>query len=140
MKRFGRRNRSFFRLNAMDGRSPRDGRVIEELGWYDPNSKDPDKQLSLKMERIEYWLSVGAQPSDTVRQLIERQKRNGVAEAVVAEPASPEAVAPEGVAPEAVAPEATPPQAAAPESAAPQAPALEQAAPQAPTAEQGEGQ
>jgi small subunit ribosomal protein S16 len=57
----------------MDCRAPRDGRVLEELGWYDPQSKEPDKQLSLNRERIEYWLSVGAQPSDTVRQLLKRQ-------------------------------------------------------------------
>jgi len=54
----------------MDGRSPRDGRVIEQLGWYDPNSKDSDKRSSLQRERIEYWLGVGAQPSDTVRDLL----------------------------------------------------------------------
>ncbi len=73
MKRFGRRHRSFFRLNAMDSRSPRDGRVIEQLGWYDPHVKDDEKQSSLKRERIEYWLSVGAQPSETVSQLLKRQ-------------------------------------------------------------------
>ncbi len=60
----------------MDSRSPRDGRVIEELGWYDPNADEPDKQVSLNRDRIEYWLSVGAQPSDTVRDLL---KRRGVA-------------------------------------------------------------
>ena len=69
----GRTHRSFFRVSAMDSRSPRDGRVIEELGWYDPNAKNPDKQLSLKRERIEYWLSVGAQPSETVRDLLVKQ-------------------------------------------------------------------
>jgi ribosomal protein S16 len=73
LKRFGRRHQPFFRLNAMDCRSPRDGRVIEELGWYDPKAKEPDKQLSLKRERIAYWLGIGAQPSDTVRQLLKRQ-------------------------------------------------------------------
>jgi small subunit ribosomal protein S16 len=57
----------------MDIRSPRDGRVIEELGWYDPEAKDPEKQVSLNRERIEYWLGVGAQPSDTVRNLLKRQ-------------------------------------------------------------------
>ncbi len=81
LKRFGRRHQPFFRLNAMDCRSPRDGRVIEELGWYDPKAKEPDKQLSLKRERIAYWLGNGAQPSDTVRQLLKRQ---GIAAAVVA--------------------------------------------------------
>ena len=73
LKRFGRRHRSFYRLSAMDCRSPRDGRVIEELGWYDPESKQADKQLSLNRERIEYWLGKGAQPSDTVRHLLKRQ-------------------------------------------------------------------
>lgn len=76
MKRFGRRHRSFFRINAIDSRRPRDGRVIEELGWYDPNAKEPENQVSLKRERIEHWLDVGAQPSDTVRQLLEK---NGIA-------------------------------------------------------------
>ena len=73
LKRFGRRHRSFFRLNAMDARSPRDGRVIEELGWYDPNAKETDKRSSLNRERIEYWLSVGAEPTETVRQLLKHQ-------------------------------------------------------------------
>ena len=73
LKRFGRRHRSFYRLNAMDGRSPRDGRVIEALGWYDPNAKENDQSVSLNRERIEHWLSVGAQPSDTVRNLLKQQ-------------------------------------------------------------------
>ena len=73
LKRMGRRHRSFYRLNAMDSRSPRDGRVIEQLGWYDPHAKEPDKQVSLNRERIEHWLSVGAKPSDTVRQILVRQ-------------------------------------------------------------------
>jgi len=73
LKRFGRRNKSFFRLNAIEGRNPRDGRVIEQLGWYDPNARQDDQQLSLNRERIEHWLSVGAQPSDTVRDLLKRQ-------------------------------------------------------------------
>ena len=71
----GRRHRSFFRLNAMDSRSPRNGKAVEELGWYDPNAKSADKQVSLNRERIEYWLSVGAQPSETVSDLL---KRNGI--------------------------------------------------------------
>ena len=73
LKRLGRRHRSFYRLSAMDSRSPRDGRVVEELGWYDPNAKEQEKQVSLDRERIEYWLSVGAQPSGTVKDLLKRQ-------------------------------------------------------------------
>ncbi len=75
LKKFGRRHRSFFRISAVDSRNPRDGRVIEELGWYDPEADVPEKRTSLKRERIEHWLSLGAQPSDTVRQLL---KRNGI--------------------------------------------------------------
>jgi small subunit ribosomal protein S16 len=76
LKRMGRAHRSFFRLSAMDSRNPRDGRVLEELGWYDPQAKDTEEQISLKRERIEYWLGVGAQPSDTVSDLL---KKNGIA-------------------------------------------------------------
>ncbi len=71
----GRRHRSFFRLNAMDSRAPRNGKVIEELGWYDPNATTLETQASLNRERIEYWLSVGAQPSETVGDLL---KRSGI--------------------------------------------------------------
>ncbi len=75
LKRFGRRNRAFFRLNAMDVRTARDGKVIEELGWYDPAGVEPEQKMSFKRERIQHWLSVGAQPSDTVRTLL---KKNGI--------------------------------------------------------------
>ena len=74
LKRMGRRHRPFYRVAAIDARAKRDGRVIEELGYYDPIASDQGKQLSLKADRIQYWLSVGAQPSDTVRRLIERSR------------------------------------------------------------------
>ena len=72
LKRTGRRHLPCYRLNAVDSRAPRDGRVIEELGLYDPLQKEPDKQISIKRDRIEYWLSVGAQPSKTVANLLEK--------------------------------------------------------------------
>jgi len=72
MTRIGRRHRPFFRINAIDSRAPRDGRVIEKLGHYDPLEKDTAKQVVLNRERIEYWLSVGATPSDTVSQILVR--------------------------------------------------------------------
>ena len=50
--------------------------MVEELGWYDPCTKDTDKELSLNRERIEYWLSVGALPTETVRNLL---AKNGFA-------------------------------------------------------------
>lgn len=74
-KRFGRRHRPYFRLGAVDSRNPRDGRVIEELGSYDPLEPDPAKGVQLKRERIEHWLKVGAIPSDTVAKLLEK---NGI--------------------------------------------------------------
>lgn len=70
MQRLGRRHRPFYRIGAIDTRVRRDGAVIENLGWYDPIQKDPSKQVMLKNERISYWLSKGAQPSDTVRDLL----------------------------------------------------------------------
>lgn len=71
LRRFGRTHRPFFRLGAMDKRAPRNGRVIEELGWYDPVATD-DKQISFNVDRVDYWLSKGAQPSQTVRSLLRR--------------------------------------------------------------------
>ncbi|MCG3179868.1 MAG: 30S ribosomal protein S16 [Phycisphaerae bacterium] len=73
LKRFGRRHRAYYRLNAIDGRSPRDGRVIEQLGTYDPIEKDPAKAVQVDRERVEYWLGVGAVPSQTVAKLLNKQ-------------------------------------------------------------------
>lgn len=73
MTRMGRRNRPFFRINAIESRSPRDGRIIEKLGHYDPIEKDPAKQLVLDSERVKYWLDQGAIPSDTVSQILLRR-------------------------------------------------------------------
>jgi small subunit ribosomal protein S16 len=75
LKRMGRSNASFFRLNAIDSRSPRDGRVIEELGYYDPRNKDQAKQFVAKLDRCRYWLDTGAVPSETVSSLL---KKSGV--------------------------------------------------------------
>lgn len=77
LKRMGRRHHPVYRLAAMDRRRARDGEVIELLGQYDPCNKDESKQVNLKADRIGYWLSVGAQPSDTVRRLLEK---NGIVE------------------------------------------------------------
>ena len=69
MKKLGRKHRMFFRIVAIDGRQPRDGRIIEELGSYDPKVKDTDSRVILKPDRIRYWLSVGAQPSERCQTL-----------------------------------------------------------------------
>ena len=69
MKRLGRRNRPFYRLVAIDSRKRRDGKAIEELGWYNPILQT-EKNYELKTDRILYWLEKGAQPSNTVRNLL----------------------------------------------------------------------
>ena len=77
MKRMGRKNREYYRICATDRRSPRDGRVIEELGTYDPHVADTDARCTLNGPRVDYWISVGAQPSDAVRVLIKKYGTNG---------------------------------------------------------------
>ncbi len=72
LKRIGRNHKAIYRLGAMDSRSPRDGRVLEDLGIYDPSNKVAEQQVQLKAERIQFWLARGATPSDTVRQMLER--------------------------------------------------------------------
>src|SRR4051794_913879 len=74
-KRMGRSNRAFFRLNAIESRAPRDGRVIEELGHYDPIEKDQAKQFVANLDRCRFWLDRGAVPSETVSSLL---KKSGV--------------------------------------------------------------
>ena len=73
LKRLGRRHRSFYRLSAMDARAPRDGRVLEELGTYDPQNKDAAAQIKLSEDRIKYWLNRGAVPTETVASLLKQQ-------------------------------------------------------------------
>jgi small subunit ribosomal protein S16 len=73
LKRLGRRHRSFYRLTAMDARRPRDGRILEELGTYDPQHKDAKEQLKLNADRIKHWLELGAVPTDTVATLLKKQ-------------------------------------------------------------------
>jgi len=73
MTRMGRRHRPFFRINAIESHNPRDGRIIEKLGHYDPLEKDASKQLVLNTERVKYWLNNGAVPSDTVSEILLRQ-------------------------------------------------------------------
>jgi small subunit ribosomal protein S16 len=78
MKRMGRKHRSFFRICATDSRAPRDGRVIEELGTYDPSIPETDARTTLNGERIKYWLGVGAQPSEKVAILIKKYGPEGI--------------------------------------------------------------
>jgi small subunit ribosomal protein S16 len=73
----GRTHRPFYRVCAMDARAPRDGRVIEELGYYDPMVRETDARAVLNGQRIDYWLGVGAQPSEKVKVLIRKYGSGG---------------------------------------------------------------
>lgn len=73
LRREGTKNRPYYRVVVTDSRSPRDGKFIEILGTYDP--KQTGQNSSFNVERAEYWISKGAQPSDTVRSLIKKQKK-----------------------------------------------------------------
>jgi small subunit ribosomal protein S16 len=72
LRRDGNKNRPYYRVVASDKRSPRDGKFIELLGTYDP--KKATDTFTLKLERVEYWLEHGAQPSPTVASLIRRAR------------------------------------------------------------------
>ncbi len=73
LTRMGRRHRPFYRMNAVDGRTPRDGKILEKLGHFDPLEKDSAKQYVLNIERIQFWLDQGAEPSETVSQILLNQ-------------------------------------------------------------------
>lgn len=77
LKRLGRTHRPYFRICAMDARTARNGRVIEELGTYDPMVKETDARVTLNSERVDYWLSVGAKPTDKVGVLIKKYGTGG---------------------------------------------------------------
>ena len=112
LRREGAKNRPYYKVVVADSRSPRDGKFIEIIGTYDP--KKTGHNSTLKMDRIEHWISKGAQPSDTVRSLIKKNKKQS--QAAPAEDAAPAAAAEE---------------ASAPADEAPTAPAAEEAAPAA---------
>ena len=77
MKRVGAKNTPAFRIVVADSRSPRDGKCIEELGTYLPLKKGDN--YTLKLDRADYWLSKGAQPSDTVASFIKRASKAAAA-------------------------------------------------------------
>jgi len=71
LKRFGTKKRPYYRIVVMDSRSPRDGRTIEEVGFYHPIEVE-EKQLQVKEDRVKEWLKNGAKPTDTVKRLLNK--------------------------------------------------------------------
>jgi small subunit ribosomal protein S16 len=86
MRRVGAKNTPVFRIVVADSRSPRDGKFIEGLGTYQPLKKG--NNFSLDLDRAKYWLSKGAQPSDTVASFIKKATRAAAAAAAPAGPAA----------------------------------------------------
>jgi len=132
LRREGALNRPYFKVVVTDKRSPRDGKFIEIVGTYDPKKRGMNS--TLKLERIDYWISKGAQPSDTVRSLIKKNKNPEAAAkkmaAVEAKKAAKPKAAPKTEAPPAPAATAEAPAAPAPQAevvSAPAAPAAEAA-------------
>ena len=70
MQKFGRRNRSFFRIVVMDARVKRQGAYLEKLGQYDPRETDDAKRFVVNLDRVKYWISMGAQPTDGLSALL----------------------------------------------------------------------
>jgi small subunit ribosomal protein S16 len=77
LKKMGRAHRPFYRVCAFDHHTPRDGRALEELGTYDTSIHNTDARVVLNAERVDYWLSVGAQPTEKVAILIKKYGTNG---------------------------------------------------------------
>lgn len=82
LQRFGTKKKPYYRVVATDSRNKRDGRFIEQVGTYDPMRKP--HVTNFKMDRVEHWISVGAQPSDTVASLLRRHRREQAAAATEA--------------------------------------------------------
>ena len=76
LRKTGRNNGAAYRVVATDSRSPRDGKFLELLGWYDPRKRNTDKNFSLDQARIDYWTSTGAQLSETVASLVKRARKD----------------------------------------------------------------
>lgn len=70
LRRMGAKKNPFYRVVVADSRAPRDGRCIEELGFYDPQAES--EQIKVDLERVKYWIDNGAQPTDTVRGLLKK--------------------------------------------------------------------
>ena len=70
LQRFGKKKAPFYHIVVADSKSPRDGRIIEQIGTYDPMTEP--STIVLNKEKVEYWIRNGAKPTDTVKALIEK--------------------------------------------------------------------
>lgn len=75
LSRGGAKKRPFYHITVADSRNARDGRFIERVGFFNPVARGQEERLRVSLERVEYWMSKGAQPSDRVAQLIREAKK-----------------------------------------------------------------
>ena len=154
LQRHGASHRPFYRMVVTEAAARRDGRFVEVLGTYEPQASKPENELKVKLERVDYWKSVGAKATDTAASLIRQARRGPVepnAEApkskkaakkaakkttakpaaeVKAEEVKVETAEPEAAEPEAAEPEVAEPEVAEPEVAEPEAEETEAAEPE----------
>jgi small subunit ribosomal protein S16 len=88
----GRKHRPYYRIVAMDSRQPADGRTLEDLGTFDPMIKNKDNRVTLKADRVKYWMSVGALPTEKVQAILAKHLKKAeeaAAQAAAAPPPAP---------------------------------------------------
>jgi small subunit ribosomal protein S16 len=85
LQRHGASHRPFYRMVVTEAAARRDGRFVEVLGTYEPQAARKDEELKVKLDRVDYWKSVGAKPTDTAASLIRKARREAPAEEAAAE-------------------------------------------------------
>lgn len=92
LRRMGRTNKPFYRVVATDSRCSNSGRFLESLGWYDPDKPEPN--ISVKLDRVDYWKENGAVFSDTVKSLVRKARKGLCVSADTPEPETEPALEP----------------------------------------------
>ena len=94
LTRTGAKKRPFYHLNVAESSARRDGRFIERIGYFNPIATGKAQRLSVDLERVDYWISVGAQPSDRVAALIKQARKGDTGPKVIEKKAAPAAAEP----------------------------------------------
>ena len=84
LARHGSKKSPFYHITVADRSAGRDGRFVERLGFYNPVAKGNEEELRVNLDRVQYWVSVGAQPSDKVKRLVSRARKHAAGSAAAA--------------------------------------------------------
>ncbi|MGJ8654163.1 MAG: 30S ribosomal protein S16 [Opitutaceae bacterium] len=93
LQRHGASHRPFYRMVVTEALARRDGRFVEVLGTYEPQAKRSEEEVKVKLDRVDYWKSVGAKPTDTAASLIRKARRDAAAAPAAVETKAPAAEA-----------------------------------------------